>query len=138
MTTVSLNLPMPPSELSSNNAPRSVAGAKYKRHLHAEYREQCRKVAHSVRVDMQQQGMTFPLQVPVTALVTFVLASKQRRDLDNMLSAFKGGLDALVHAGLLADDSCWALRLGIEVELGKQAGVRVRLESAVTEGVAVG
>lgn len=34
----------------------------------------------------------------------FIYATSYRRDMDNLIAAFKGGLDALVSAGLLVDD----------------------------------
>ena len=37
--------------------------------------------------------------------VTFIFAARRRRDRDNMIARFKSGLDALVLADLLVDDS---------------------------------
>lgn len=126
MSSVSFVLPFPPRGLSPNVRLHHHERAR----LAASYRHSCRVDALNVRRDMEAQGMTFPLATPATILLTFMLPNKQRRDIDNLIAGFKAGLDGIVDSGLLADDSVWLLRLGVEAELGAEAAVRVRLEGA--------
>lgn len=122
---VSLTLPFPPSGLS----PNARLHFHEKRRIVASYRQSCQVDALNVRRDMERRlGMTFPLAVPVTMIVTFVLPTHQRRDWTNLIGSFKAGEDGLVDAGLLPDDSIQAIgRVGYEWRRGK-AAVEVTLE----------
>jgi hypothetical protein len=53
--------------------------------------------------------------------VTFVLPNKRRRDLDNLVAAFKSGLDALVRCGILIDDSAGHVTMTYRAEFGDKA-----------------
>jgi Holliday junction resolvase RusA-like endonuclease len=91
-----LTLPFPPASLSPNRA-RSLHWAQ-KARIAAQYREECGWAAKAVWGDRP------PLTTPVTLAVTFVVADGRRHDKDNLISAFKSGLDGLVDAGVLLDD----------------------------------
>lgn len=124
---IMLELPFPPAELNPNKARRL-----HRMHvapIAARYKQACRVLALNARRELEKDGATFPLPTPAMAIVTFVLATKQRRDLDNLLASFKAGLDGIVAAGLLSDDNAFDLRLGIEAVVGETVGVRVRLEA---------
>ena len=123
---VQIVLPFPPSELS----PNSRLHWSQKRQFVSDYRHACRVAAQNVRRDMERQGLTFPLRIPVTAIVTFVLTSRARRiDWDNLIARFKAGQDGLVDAGVLADDSIQAIgHLGYAWRVGAAQEVRVRLQ----------
>ena len=124
--TVQLILPFPPPELS----PNARLSWQAKRRVVADYRRTCGLLALNVRRDLERQGMKFPLRVPVTATVTFVLTSRARRDMDNLLASAKALFDGVVDSGLLADDDCWSLRLAMAVELGLKQEVRLWLQEA--------
>ena len=121
---VRLELPAPPKELSPNARSDWHVVAREK----ATYKNACYLLARNAR--QLADGVVFPLNPPVTVIVTFVVPDRRRRDFDNLLSALKAGFDGIVAAEVLADDSAWDLRLGMEIEVGKQAGVRVTLEGA--------
>ena len=123
---VQLILPFPPPELS----PNARLSWQAKRRVVADYRRACMVDALNVRRDLQRQGMKFPLRVPVTATVTFVLTSRARRDMDNLLASAKALFDSIVDAGILEDDDCWSLHLVMAVELGLKQEVRLQLQEA--------
>ena len=50
--------------------------------------------------------------------VTWVAKDKRRRDIDNLFSACKPTLDALVQAGLIADDSAMHVSYTLKYERG--------------------
>ena len=57
----------------------------------------------------RRHGQTWePLKV-ATMIVTFVLPTKGRHDWDNLVSTLKPLLDGIVDAGLIVDDSIYAL-----------------------------
>ena len=67
------------------------------------------------------QGMT-AVEPPVEIRLRFRLATKQKRDLDNLVAAAKPWLDGLVDAGVLPSDDVFTIRrLTAEVEFGKPA-----------------
>lgn len=47
-----------------------------------------------------------------TISLTFIAVDKRRRDLDNLLSSFKAGIDGLIDACILRDDSAQCLAYG--------------------------
>ena len=124
---VSFELPLPPSELMPNDA----MGKRWESYnaVKTKYSNDCFALCKSARVEWQKRGGVVPLRPLVTMVLTFVLPSQRRRDGDGLLSAFKSGIDAMVAAKLLEDDSIWKLRIALEGELGP-ASVRVRLEGA--------
>ena len=117
-----LELPWPAAALSPN--------ARVDWHVHAAaksaYKNSCYLLARNAR---QLAPGPWPMRPPVTVLITFVLPDKRRRDFDNLLASFKSGLDGIVEAGVIEDDSVEKIRLGLEAEYGK-AGVRVRLQGS--------
>jgi crossover junction endodeoxyribonuclease RusA len=126
-TTLGITLPLPPSALSPNARLHWRDRAK----AAATYRQECRILALQARRDMEARlGMVFPLTPPVRVAVTFCLTSRQRRDPDNLLAAFKAGLDGCVDAGLIADDNAWALDLSLSVRRGDVGEVHVVFEGS--------
>ena len=127
-TAIALVLPFPPAALNPNRARTKhrmeVAG------IAAAYRQECKIDSLNARRYWEADGVVFPLKTPVLARLKFVLSSRRRHDIDNLLSAFKPGLDGIVDAGLLADDDCWSLRLAIDIEKGGAQYLRVELEAA--------
>jgi len=53
--------------------------------------------------------------------VTFVLPNNRRRDVDNLISAFKSGLDSLVRCGILRDDDFKHIELSYKAIVGTEA-----------------
>ena len=52
--------------------------------------------------------------------LTFVFATNRKRDRDNLIARFKPGLDALVDANILTDDSSKCVKFGeINIEVDK-------------------
>ena len=62
--------------------------------------------------------------------VTFVLPNHRRRDLDNLISAMKSGIDALVRCGLLKDDSAGHVTMAYKAKFGDEALTIVEIEEA--------
>ena len=125
---VQFALPFPPLGLS----PNARLSWQEKRPIVRDYRRTCMVDALNVRRDLERQGMTFPLRVPVTMIVTFVLTSQaRRRDWTNLIGAWKAGEDGIVDAGVLADDSIQTIgRIGYETAQGSKQEVWVRIEGA--------
>lgn len=121
---ITFTLPFPPSELSPNDHDHNW---RQKATVAARYRLECGRLAKSARV---AEGGVWPLQSPVSAVYTFVVASRRRRDFCNLYSAFKAGEDGIVDAGLIRDDSAWEMRVELEIEHGKKPAVIVTLEGA--------
>ena len=121
-------LPFPPPTLS----PNARLSWQKKCNITHGYRFACSLLALNVRRDLERQGMTFPLRVPVTMIVTFVLTSQaRRRDWTNLIGAWKAGEDGIVDAGVLADDSIQTIgRIGYETAQGPKQEVWVRIEGA--------
>ena len=139
-------MPFPPRELSPNDT--SVSWHE-KAKIKAVYRQSCWTDATNAKREYEAQGVTFPLKPPLTMILTFVLPNlKKTHDWDNLLAAFKTGLDAIgpefvrrnrvsqetvafgAGAGLITNDSIQVItRLGLEVEMGPKPAVRVRLET---------
>ena len=61
--------------------------------------------------------------------ITFVPPDKRRRDMDNMLSSCKAGLDGLADC-LGVDDSKWRLTLAVSPERVRNGAVRVQVAQA--------
>lgn len=130
---VNLILDWWPAEMKPNGS-RSGAHAYYNK-LAQEYREAIRKVAHSEALEQALRGgFTLPLPEPVHCRITFAVPTRQERDLDNCIAAWKHGQDGLVDAGILRSDSCWSLvsltAVPLHVPTLKRPEVRVRLRGA--------
>lgn len=104
-TGVEVILPFPPKELSPNARLHWREKAKHVR----EYKEACYFEALAIREKGQRHGVRFPLAAPVAMKVWFVVADERRRDWDNLIGSFKAGVDGLVAAGLITDDSTKAI-----------------------------
>ena len=124
---VMIVLPFPPFILS----PNARKHWKAKMEPAGSYKYDCMIAALNVRRRLELQGFAFPMgPVPVKAHITFILTSRRRRDWDNLLSAFKYGIDGIVAAGLLEDDNISVLSLDLAAEFGTEQLVRVWLEAA--------
>lgn len=100
---ISLDLPAPPEECRPNARVHwrvKAAAAK-------EYRYACKVLALNER---NAKSGFYPLPAPVSMSVTFLLKDKRTRDWDNLIAAFKPGLDGIVDAGIISDDSVWVIR----------------------------
>jgi crossover junction endodeoxyribonuclease RusA len=113
---ITIDLAFPPAALSPNAREHwsTKAGAA------REYRFACKVDALNVR------GAR-PAGVHTLMTITFILKDKRRRDFDNLIAAFKPGLDGLVDAGILEDDSVWKYTPTYRVELGKKPAVRIEV-----------
>ena len=60
--------------------------------------------------------------------VTWVAKDKRRRDIDNLFSACKPTLDALVQAGLIADDSAFHVSYTLKYERGDKDNTILEIE----------
>ena len=96
--TVTFELPYPSPKLSPNARGHwsKSAGAK------KAYRSEC-------WIECLAQGAD-KMQGRVHAIITFHPPDKRRRDLDNMLSSFKSGIDGIVDA-IGVDDSDWTITI---------------------------
>lgn len=109
-----LTLPWPPAGLNPNKRLHHMALAKLK----ATYRKVCADTAR-----FQGAG---PLKAEALTLrLTFVPPDRRGRDLDNMLSSMKAGLDGLADV-LEVNDRAWSLVLERAPDVG--GFVRVRVE----------
>ena len=104
--TLRYEFPWPPRALSPNVSVhwRTLAKAK------AQYKEHCGWLIVEPR-HFADARRHYPLKLPVTAQVTFVVPDKRRRDTDNHLTMLKPCFDALVGMGILEDDSHDKLRI---------------------------
>lgn len=64
---------------------------------------------HECATECRRQGVG-KLSGPIHATITFHPPDKRRRDLDNMLSSFKSGIDGIVDA-IGVDDSEWTITI---------------------------
>ncbi len=136
---ITLELPLPVAELSPN-----ARGTWAKISATKQARYDAQEEARSAKFNWCKANKTqwVPLKEPVTATVTFILKTKRRRDLDNLISMLKPTWDGFVDAKLLSDDSCWKLRMsfsavhepesrrGTAIPQKRQARVRIELRGA--------
>jgi hypothetical protein len=96
----------PPGPNESN---RTTASA-YRWRLRREWRKTAGDMAtaHKLAWERKHAQPWETLKV-ATMVVTFVLPTKARNDWDNLVSTLKPLLDGIVDAGLIADDSIYAL-----------------------------
>lgn len=126
---VAFTLPLPPSALLANE----TLGRDWRAFVEAKqaYYQSCFVDCQNARLAFQKKGVGFPLKPLVTMVLVFVLPDMRRKDGDGLVSALKSGIDAMVKAGLLHDDSIWELRGCYEGRLaakGEKGCVEVRLE----------
>ena len=123
MTAVRLVLPFPPRNLSPNvHAHWAVKAADAR-----SYRFTCKVLALKARAKLA----TYPLPSPVQARIIFVGGNRTLPDTDNALASFKAGVDGLVDAKLITDDSPEHFQIvELLVRRGDKREVRVLLESA--------
>lgn len=96
--TVTFNLPYPSPKLSPNARGHWSKSAPSK----ASYRHEC---ATECRIQGAKK-----MQGKVHAIITFHPPDKIKRDLDNMLSSFKSGIDGIVDV-IGVDDSEWVITI---------------------------
>ena len=103
-----LNFTYPSPKLSPNARGHWSKSASTK----ASYRHEC-------STECRKQGVK-QLEGPIHAVITFYPPDKRKRDLDNMLSSFKSGIDGIVDA-IGVDDSDWTITIskGQSVSGGK-------------------
>ena len=111
---ITFELALPPRELSPNVRTHPWNLIRHKRI----YRHACKVDSLNVRRGYETV-MTFPLPPPVQMHLTFVVTTKRRRDLDNLIASMKSGIDGIVDAGLIRDDSADDLSITADVELGE-------------------
>ena len=122
---MTLDLPWPPRELSPNA--RTHWAKKNK--IAQRYKTECRLLTiHS--------GMKAP-DGPLVLDIEFVPPSRQRRDDDNCLAAFKSGRDGIA-AALGIDDSRFSTRFRLAADPVKGGMVRVRLYAEAIEKTTAG
>lgn len=124
MTALTFEVSLPYRELSPN-------GYKHWRTVSAAKREYRREVCLVATYAAREQGW----QRPARAVVSLAFGIKggrqvqryQPQDEANALNAFKAGLDGIVDAGVVADDSRKHLSIG-RVEITSDDGPFVRVE----------
>ena len=90
-----LELPLPPPELSPN------AGKKW--NVHKINRITQKAQSDTIAYVREQMPRGVPLE-QATVTMTFVVPTRGRRDLDNLIAAAKPYKDGLVLAGVIVDD----------------------------------
>lgn len=111
-------------------APNTHIHWRAKRPFIKAYRQAAEVAARNVRIRF---GLVEPLRIPVEALAIFVLQDRHRRDGDNLQTSIKSGIDGLVDARLLKDDSLGKLRLVSDYRLcrpGEKPHVEIHLTQA--------
>ena len=107
MRLVTFEIPgRPPTPNESN---RTQASA-YRWRLRREWRATAGSFASAAKLGWERtHGLPWlPLRL-ATMRVTFILPTKRRYDLDNLLATLKPELDGIVDSGLLVDDSIYVL-----------------------------
>jgi crossover junction endodeoxyribonuclease RusA len=105
--TLRIELPgLPPKECSPNARVHWAVKAK----AAAAYRETVRIIAQSFAraYSRTEVSTSFALGRPLpraVVSVTFVVPDRRRRDKTNLAASFKAGLDGIVDAGIIVDDS---------------------------------
>jgi crossover junction endodeoxyribonuclease RusA len=98
--TLTITLPgLPPKECSPNARVHPLAKARVTRR----YRDEVRIRAWSALMAQPHGYWLAPDKAQVD--VTFVVPDRRRRDKTNLAASFKAGLDGIVDAGILVDDS---------------------------------
>lgn len=87
MKDIKFILPFPPSKLSPNGRTHYMAKAK----IAASYKSICKEYAEA----SLQHGVEFPESGKIPVSIMFYEPDKRTRDLDNMLSASKAGIDGM-------------------------------------------
>jgi len=100
--TLVLWLPLPPKELSPN------AGKKW--NVHKINRITQKAQSDTIARIFEQQSRGEPL-TRATVTVTFVVPTRGRRDLDNLIAAAKPFMDALTLAGVIKDDDAKTIKM---------------------------
>jgi len=95
-----IELPLPPKELSPNG------GKKW--NVHKINRITQKAQSDTIALVREQMSRGVPLE-QATVTVTFVVPTRARRDLDNLISAAKPYLDGIVKAGVIVDDNWQAI-----------------------------
>jgi crossover junction endodeoxyribonuclease RusA len=115
---MNVTLPWPPSGLSPNARLHWSKVAKLKKQLRSAWWAQA----------VEQGAIKLP-DAPINVTLTFYPPDRRARDVDNMLSACKAGLDGLSDA-IGVDDSKWTLTINKADTIGGM--VKVSIESMKT------
>lgn len=120
MSLVRVTLPYPPKALSPNGRPSTWEKARAVK----AYRTDC------FLLGKQARPASYPLRSPVQARIVFQVAGPgPLPDEQNALAAFKAGIDGLVDARLMVDDSPAHFHIAdVLVQRGPRREVRVLLE----------
>jgi len=121
---IRIDLAFPPTGLSPNDREDWHVKAK----IAKQYRYDCKIDSLHAKSFVPLKDLPTGEHMAVT--ITFILTSKRRRDFDNLIASFKAGMDGIVDAGILEDDSVWKYTPTYRVELGKKQAVRVELVTA--------
>jgi len=73
----------------------------------------------------QEQGIIWKKFIRVE--ITFVFDNNRRHDVDNYAGGFKKGLDSLVLAGLIDDDSYQSAKITYEIKKGNPTRTEIEL-----------
>ena len=110
---IEFTLPWPQKGLSPNSRNHWAKTAQLKKQLRDAWWAQA-----------LAQGATKLPGEPLTVSLTFYPPDRRRRDMDNMLSACKAGLDGLADA-IGVDDSKWTLKIAKSEEIGGYVKVSI-------------
>ncbi len=111
--TLRIELPLPPKELSPN------AGKKWNVHMINRITQKAQ--SDTIAFVREQIPRGTPLE-HATVTVTFVVSTRGRRDLDNLIAAAKPYQDGLVKAGVIVDDNSGVIKTDWSIEY--QKGIR--------------
>lgn len=113
-------LPWPPKELNPNNKPASKAGRMAKHRVEQNYKQACFWLTKEAQERLSGDR--------VHLTITFVPPDRRRRDLDNMHSSLKYGLDGVADALGVNDSIFRPVTLDVSDEIGGM--VRIEFSSA--------
>lgn len=124
-----IRFPWPPRELSPNAREdrRAIAG------IRSRYRAAWGWTA-------KQHGVKARPPASLHIAIVFRPPDRRKRDLDNMLSSIKSGMDGLADV-LRVDDSFWTLSLSkgepvpggaVDIEIGAPVAVNIELRGTIT------
>ena len=107
---------LPPAELSPN--------AGKKQNIHKINRITQQAQSDTIALVREQIPRGTPLE-QATVTVTFVVPTRGRRDLDNLIAAAKPYQDGLVKAGVIVDDNSGVIKTNwsIEYQKGRSATI---------------
>lgn len=123
MKQLQIDLPWFPSACKPNSREHWAAVAKAKRN----YRHACWAITKEA-----MQGQELDLKPPINLKLTFIPPNRHAHDLDNLLAAFKAGLDGISDA-IKIDDSLFTLTICKKAEIGGIVKVLITQERTQDE-----